>query len=128
MGFDLFIRCEMMLCPETGKPFCYGTDTANNFTKIYDLSSITVPEEHRRFLQLRGSIFHAYTTALLESDDNLDMPVLEMLEKYPTWEDVKAHDPDCETYWTENDHNVFQKALEWMATDSFVQYRAHWSY
>jgi hypothetical protein len=128
MGFDLFIRCEMMLCPETGKPYCFGTDADNNLTRIYDLSFITIPKEHRRFLTLRGSFLHVYTTNLMDSSDVCDTSVNEILEKYPTWADVQEFDSDLGDYWTESDHNAFQKALEWFVNDSFIQYRVHWSY
>ena len=128
MGFDLYIRCELMLCPDSGKPYCFGKDSDNNLTRIYDLSFITIPKEHRRFLKLRGSFLHVYTTNLMDSSDIYYTPVNEILEKYPTWADVQEFDSELDDSWTEDDHNAFQKALEWLVNDSFVEYQVHWSY
>ena len=117
-----------MLCPDSGKPYCFGNDNDNKLTRIYDLSFITIPKEHRRFLKLRGGFLHAYTTNIINSEDVCDAPVNEILEKYPTWADVQEFESDLGDYWTETDHNAFQKALEWFVEDGFVQYRVHWSY
>ena len=127
MGFDLIIRSELMICSDTGKPYYYTQSSSRNLSmRIYDLSKLAVPKEHRRFLNQRGSIFHAYTTCVFDNDDICDAPVYDFLEKYPSWEMVKIYDDEC-TYWTEKDHNEFKAALEWFSEDC-INYRINWSY
>jgi len=124
MGFDLNIHANLSICSDTGKPYFYISDGSR--MRIYDLSKLVVPKEHRRFLNQRGSIFHAYTTCIFENKDITNMPVYEFLEKYPSWNDVKTYDEEC-NYWTEKDHNEFKAALEWFNHD-YIQYRIDWSY
>jgi hypothetical protein len=124
MGFDLNISTDLMICSDTGKPYFYIPDGSR--MRIYDLSKLVVPKEYRRFLNQRGSIFHAYTTCVFENDDITNVSVYEFLEKYPSWTDVKTYDEEC-TYWTEKDHNEFKTALEWFNKDC-IQYRINWSY
>jgi hypothetical protein len=124
MGFDLNISTDLMICSDTGKPYFYIPDGSR--MRIYDLSKLVVPNTYRRFLNQRGSIFHAYTTCVFENDDITNVSVYEFLEKYPSWTDVKTYDEEC-TYWTEKDHNEFKTALEWFNKDC-IQYRINWSY
>ena len=124
MGFDLNIRADIAICSDTGKPYFYISDGSR--MRVYDLSKLTVPKEHRRFLNQRGGIFHAYTTNVFEDENITNVSVYEFLEKYPSWTAVKEYDEDC-TYWTEKDHDEFKKALEWFNKDC-VQYRINWSY
>jgi hypothetical protein len=124
MGFDLNIHADLLICSDTGKPYFYISDGSR--MRIYDLSKLTVPKEHRRFLNQRGSIFHAYTTCVFENNDIYNVSVYEFLEKYPSWDAVKTYDEEC-TYWTEKDHNEFKAALEWFNKDC-IQYRIDWSY
>ena len=124
MGFDLNIHADLMICSDTGKPYFYISDGSR--MRIYDLSKLTIPKEHRRFLNQRGSIFHAYTTCVFENKDIYNVSVYEFLEKYPSWDVVKSYDEEC-VYWTEKDHNEFKAALEWFNKD-YIQYRIDWSY
>lgn len=124
MGFDLNIHADLLICSDTGKPYFYISDGSR--MRIYDLSKLTVPKEHRRFLNQRGSIFHAYTTCVFENNDIYNVSVYEFLEKYPSWDAVKTYDEEC-VYWTEKDHNEFKAALEWFNKDC-IQYRIDWSY
>jgi hypothetical protein len=124
MGFDLNIHADLLICSDTGKPYFYISDGSR--MRIYDLSKLTVPKEHRRFLNQRGSIFHAYTTCVFENNDIYNVSVYEFLEKYPSWDTVKTYDEEC-VYWTEKDHNEFKAALEWFNKDC-IQYRIDWSY
>ena len=124
MGFDLNIRADIAICSDTGKPYFYISDGSR--MRVYDLSKLTVPKEHRRFLNQRGGIFHAYTTNVFEDENITNVSVYEFLEKYPSWTAVKEYDEEC-TYWTEKDHDEFKKALEWFNKDC-VQYRINWSY
>jgi hypothetical protein len=124
MGFDLNIHVDLLICSDTGKPYFYISDGSR--MRVYDLSKLTVPKEHRRFLNQRGGIFHAYTTCVFENDDITNVSVYEFLEKYPSWTAVKDFDEEC-TYWTEKDHNEFKAALEWFNKDC-IMYRINWSY
>ena len=124
MGFDLNIRADLAICSDTGKPYFYIPDGSR--MRIYDLSKLAVPKEHRRFLNQRGGIFHAYTTNVFNNYDTLDASIYDFLENYPSWEAVKVYDEDC-NYWTEKDHNEFKTALEWFNKDC-IQYRIYWSY
>ena len=124
MGFDLNIRADLAICSDTGKPYFYIADSSR--MRVYDLSKLVVPKEHRRFLNQRGGIFHAYTTCVFEDNNITNVSVYEFLEKYPSWEDVKAYDEEC-TYWTEKDHDEFKAALEWFNKD-YIKYRIDWSY
>jgi hypothetical protein len=124
MGFDLNIHVDLLICSDTGKPYFYISDGSR--MRVYDLSKLTVPKEHRRFLNQRGGIFHAYTTNVFENNDITNVSVYEFLEKYPSWTAVKDFDEEC-TYWTEKDHNEFKAALEWFNKD-FIMYRINWSY
>jgi hypothetical protein len=124
MGFDLNIHLDLLICSDTGKPYFYISDGSR--MRVYDLSKLTVPKEHRRFLNQRGGIFHAYTTRVFENDDITNVSVYEFLEKYPSWTAVKDFDEEC-TYWTEKDHNEFKAALEWFNKDC-IEYRINWSY
>jgi hypothetical protein len=124
MGFDLNIHVDLLICSDTGKPYFYISDGSR--MRVYDLSKLTVPKEHRRFLNQRGGIFHAYTTNVFENNDITNVSVYEFLEKYPSWTAVKDFDEEC-TYWTEKDHNEFKAALEWFNKDC-IMYRINWSY
>jgi len=127
MGFDLTIHAVFLLCSDTGKPYCFNLDNNKRLIKSYDLSVADVPAAHRRMMKLRGGILHAYTTKVFDDYATLDMSVSDFLDKFPTWDEVHNHDPDCD-YWTEKDHNEFKTALEWLNENNFVQYRVHWSY
>lgn len=118
MGFYIHIYSMVNLCPETGKPFYYGP----NFEKIYDIPNIIIPEQYRRFLYERNSIYHAY----MSGDsyyDSVDMVV----DTFPTWEQVKNLYPDAEEEyeWTEKDHTLFHNAIEWFASQP-IGYIIHW--
>jgi hypothetical protein len=114
----------LLICSDTGKPYFYISDGSR--MRVYDLSKLTVPKEHRRFLNQRGGIFHAYTTNVFENNDITNVSVYEFLEKYPSWTAVKDFDEEC-NYWTEKDHNEFKAALEWFNKDC-IEYRINWSY
>jgi len=124
MGFDLNIHVDLLICSDTGKPYFYISDGSR--MRVYDLSKLVVPKEHRRFLNQRGSIFHAYTTCVFDNNDITNVSVYEFLEKYPSWDAVKTYDEE-QTYWTEKDHNEFKAALEWF-NHNFIHYRIDWSY
>lgn len=118
MGFYIHIYIMTQLCPETGKPFYYGP----NFEKIYDIPEIVVPEQYRRFLSEKNSIYHAYM-----SDNNYYDSVDMVHDTFPTWQQVKNLYPDAEEEyeWTEQDHNLFNEAIKWFASQP-IGYIIHW--
>jgi hypothetical protein len=125
MGFDFSIELCLRLCATTGKPYTYGP----SFRKNYELPTVEVPEKHRRFLQLRGSIFHAYTEFYNENDI-YQVPVDGLLDAFPSWETVKEsswYEDYEEEDWSEADHNAFKAALEWFVAQPF-SFQASWSY
>jgi len=128
MGFDLFLHAVFMLCPKTGKPYYFVRNSQNYITEEYDLTAIVIPDIHRRFLKLRGGVLHAYTTRVLNDTECTDVIPATLLDVFPSWEDVKNYDPDCESYWTEAEHNGFKRTLEWMNNESTIEYRVSWSY
>ena len=125
MGFDFSIELCLRFCSTTGKPYVYDRE----FKKVFELPTVEVPEEHRRFVQLRGSIFHAYTEFYNEKDI-YQVPVEGILEAFPEWEDVKSsswYEGYKEEDWSEADHNAFKKALEWFVAQPY-SFQASWCY
>lgn len=118
MGFYIHIRRMVDLCPETGTPFYYGP----NLEKIYNIPEIAVPDQYRRFLYEKNSVYHAYMS------DNCYYDSVDMVQDmFPTWEQVKNLYPDAEERygWTEQDHNLFRDAIEWFAAQP-IGYIIHW--
>lgn len=130
MGFDLAITCTLHICPETGKPFYYGTDpTTHKITKVYEMPDIEVPEELKPYLQMRGHHLHTYIKKW--DEENIYLIDTEIfLEKYISWNEYRAScDSDYadEDYWTEKDHNNLRLLLEWCAKQS-INFQVSWSY
>lgn len=126
MGFDFVIQLCFSLCSKTGKPFIYKLDTLE---KDYKLPEIVIPEEYRRFLQMRGHFLHIYTDELNE-DDMFSTDIQDLLEYFPSWKEITEnpeYSEDLDDYWTEKDHDEFRVALEWFA-DQPYHFRASWSY
>lgn len=116
MGFDIYIKLVLHLCRENGKPFFYDRKEDGDFFKNYEIPDLEIPKQHRRFLQERGRIFHAYTGAF-EYNDLYTIDVEEFLDQFPEWEEVKDsdyYDENDET-WTEEDHDQFKEALTWFS-------------
>lgn len=127
MGFDFSIQLSLCLCPNTGKPFVYKTE-GNTLVKDYTFPEIIVPEEHRRFLSLRGHHLHAYTDCF-NQDNICDIDVVTFLDAFPSWDEVDENKYYCsEDYdWHEEDHDAFQAALKWFSEQSYT-FRASWCY
>lgn len=125
MGFDFNIKLRLSLCETTGKPFTWDY-TEKVIAKSYDVSSITVPEEYRRFTKKRGHIFHLYTTDAL-SIDTCEAEISELLENFPSWEDIQGERDIDDEWWTEKDHTLFHEALVWFNKQTYSFY-ATWSY
>lgn len=130
MGFDLYIQLSLTMCPETGKPYYYGTTKeTGKFEKIYELPDIEIPKQYRKYLYGRGHFFHVYTDYFNENDV-FDVSTNVFLEHYPTWETFTQSsyytddDPDA---WTKEDHIGFKKLLTYLSKQD-LPFAVSWSY
>lgn len=142
MGFDFTITLSMGMCPQTGKPFYYGTHpTTGQLARIYDLPDLRVPDNLKDYLYQRGHHMHAYTRRFDERDKPVyDVPVEDFLEGFPAWEQVKQtdwwkdqmfgyeedaeEDPNC---WSLTDHECLLRLLTWCWEQPY-DFRVSWSY
>lgn len=125
MGFDITVSIMLHLCPETGKPYYYGSSGDGHGTKIYGLPPIEVPKDLRMYLIGRGHHFHAYTEYFNEMEQ-YDVDVEEFLLHYPSWEEV-VENVNYDEEWTKEDHEGFENLLAWCSGQSYM-YRVSWSY
>lgn len=128
MGFDFYIQLVLHMDPTSGKPFFYDTKEDGLTFRNYQLASIEIPEEHREFLQGRGSIFHAYTREF-SYNDIFSVKIDELLDEFPDWDEVLESD-DCDENretWTEENHNRFKAALTWFSEQK-QSFQATWCY
>jgi hypothetical protein len=119
MGFDIYIRCSLDICKDTGRYFYY-----KGLEKIYDMPKI-VPEEHRGFVNMKGRIFRIYTDLVT---DDMSTSVENFIDKYPSWSDI-LEDSDFKKYsdfWNEDMHNRFYSALKWFSEEGSC-YMISWS-
>lgn len=127
MGFDLFIQLHMNIHLGTGLPFLYKIRGTQVVTELYDPETYRVPEEHRKYLTQRGSHFHHYIQDFVDNHTN-NTDASTFLMCYPSWESIKEECNEDELAgWTEEDHNGFRKALEWMKGTS-APFMVYWSY
>ena len=120
MGFDMNITCALNMCLETGKPYILS----KNMQRIYDLSQIVVvPQEHRKYMQLCGSVFYEYIQSFGNDETIVDASAF--FERFPSWDDVKLDETNGT--WTPSDHNKFYTAMQWFA-NAEVNYLVSWSY
>ena len=126
MGFDFYIKLRLSLCETTGKP-CFYDYTDGTFKINYDVSSITVPEEYRRFLTMRGHYMQLYTQDVDISNDCFDADISQLLEVFPEWKDIESSELSKRYEWTEKDHNAFHEALKWFNKQKCAFY-VSWSY
>ena len=121
MGFDLWISCSLSVCQETGRPYFLR----KNGVKDFDLTHLpVVPEEYRRFIQLRGHVLYEYTRSFAKHETTVDAVMF--LDGFPQWDEVEQDEGDS-TVWTSLDHNKFFAAVEWFAY-SEAAYLVNWSY
>jgi hypothetical protein len=124
MGFDIHIYCSFSICKETGKLFYYGGPSG--LQKIYDISNIVIPEEHREFVRMRGHLFGIYTRFIT---DEMSTSVTNFVDKYPEWSDIMESSDfeECASHWNEDMHDRFYAALKWFA-DQQMCYMICWDY
>jgi hypothetical protein len=131
MGFDIFVELTFMMCDEKGKPFYYEYDDGTKkLNRIYDLPSIEVPQELRKYLVGRGHLFHAYTKYFDDNNMGFNVSVEAFLEHYPSWDEVIEHAEfrdDIPGFWNEDDHVGFRDLLEWCSKKKCA-FHVTWSY
>ncbi len=126
MGFDLSIIMSLQMCPAAGKPFWYKFNPDTKLLdKCYELPDIQVPSKMCEYLQLRGRFLHAYTDTFNEIF-KYEANIHDFLEKFPSWERVKAHEEYDES-WIEEDHLGFLRLLEW-CSNQCVEFHVTWSF
>ena len=114
------ISCALSVCVETGRHYFVG----KNGETVFDLTQIAVvPEEFRRFLQLRGTVFQEYTRSFGQYETIVDAAIF--LDGFPPWDEVETDESEV---WCSNDHNKFYVALEWFANIADANYIVSWSY
>jgi hypothetical protein len=118
MGFDLEISCRLRLCHQTGTMFFYKSD----LTKEYVIPNIVVPEQFRRFINQHGYYLRLYTSQSTDGATSAD----NFLDKFPEWTEI-LKDNDYEESWTEEDHNLFKEALEWLVKQP-IGFIVSWSF
>ena len=122
MGFDLNIQAHLSVCQDTGRLFYY--DRA--FQKRYELTDLQVPQEHRHFLSMSGRHLVLYVEDLA-SRDYSSTHVSHFLEYFPAWEEIQDEELFQKYGWTEEDHNAFHAALEWLSRQD-IMYHVTLSY
>jgi hypothetical protein len=128
MGFDLYINLILHLDPETGLPYVYVYDAKRQtlVKRAYSPEEHRVPEQYRKYIYQRGHHFHAYIQPFLEHTTMTD--AIQFLLSYPSWDSVlKECGSELMDCWTEDDHNGFKEALEWMHMKEWL-FLIRWSY
>jgi len=119
MGFDITISCALSVCQESGRPYFAG----KSGEKVFDLAQIAlVPEEYRRFLQMKGSILYEYTRSFGKDQTTVDAEMF--LDGFPPWDEVEEY---ADRKWDSTDHNKFYAAVQWFV-NADVNYLVSWSY
>lgn len=113
-SFGILITLNLLIDPSTGNAYCgYRLNTGKPMTKIeYDPKKFCVPEQFRRFTDMKGSHLYHYINEV--SEDTYYCTANNMLLNYPSWSSVSERMGGG--VWTENDHNAFEEALEWFSS------------
>lgn len=121
MGFDIYLKMNLLMCPRTGKPYYYRT----NLEQCYELPNIPVPEELCEYLEGRGKHFHAYTKYFTERN-HFETSAEEFLEMYPCFREIQTS-PYYDEEWTEKNHLEFKRLLNWCIKQP-VSFSVSWSF
>lgn len=118
MGFHLFIKMSLYVCPQTGKPFFLKWNAEEEcFEECFQFPQLSIPVEFKEFVGMaqKREVFHAYTEAFEKHSSEIDLD--SFLIHFPAWDVVKQH-KSFENVWTEENHKMFQKCLKWFAKQS----------
>lgn len=123
MGFDFSIQMCLHLCDKTGRPYFYN----QNFVEEFDLSKVVIPQECRRFVNMRGHHLHVYIQNISKKISTF--PLDSFLESLPSQDEVLNYieKNGVNTIWTKNDDTQFREALQTLVElgPSFI---VSWSY
>jgi hypothetical protein len=130
MGFDLMMHIDLEIDGKTGMPFVYYLNNGFLDKKPYDPNEFKIPEQFHKYIEQRGSQFHAYVMRF--PPDCQHATAKDFLDVYPDWEYVATqidtyYIDDC---WNEQIHNEFKEFLEWMVSKSpyICLFEFYWSY
>lgn len=122
------IELILLMCPETGKPYYYGTTPqTGSFDRMYGIPDVKVPVDLKKYLGMRGSFFHHYTQGFEEKGLGYSVEVEQFLDDYPSWDDILDSNDDIPDYWSKDDHTGFKQLLEWCRS-SGLNFNVRWSY
>lgn len=125
MGFDMTVILNCPISYVSGLPYRY--DNSGALTQIpYEPQDFVVPEKYRKYMDQRGSHFHAYIKSFGELCCQTSVDVF--LHYYPKWEDVQAflEKEGLGDDWVLADHEGFKEALHWMSSTNI--FGLSWSY
>lgn len=123
MGYDMFVMLQLPIDPTSGQPSEFNT---RGLTPL-NLSNYVVPEEHRKYINNRGWIFHEYVPMSCKEDVGTHVDADYLAKYIPDWDTFKTRIPsDWVDAWREEDHNGFKAAMEWFAKKGY--YTVIWSY
>jgi hypothetical protein len=123
MGFDWQIYIHVRTDSKTGLPVVGWVNPVP-----YNPQDYIVPEYYREFLTMRNGFLRSYTKEAEQDMNTTQLPVNELVGYFPEWSKVEEEwGDDLELNdWTEEIHNLFKEALEWMASKEC--FMAYWSY
>jgi hypothetical protein len=122
MGFDWSITLSLHIDKTTGLPYVWGPGLER---LPYKPEDYCVPERFRQFLHMRGHLFHVYTQSVEFTYECFRSSPADILQEWPSWEDVKGVEGFEDYDWSEEQHTLLKEALQWFSEH---QFEVSWSY
>ena len=123
MGYYMYVMLQVPIDQTSGQPSEFnvrGLTTLN-------LCNYVVPEEHRKYINNHGWIFHEYVPKSCREDLGKHVDAAYMAKYIPDWTTFKTRIPsDWVDEWTEDKHNGFKAAMEWFGMKGY--YTVSWSF
>jgi len=110
MGLSMDIVLELPIDATTGAPSAFTTIAV-------------VPTRFLRFVHHKGPHLSRYLPPDIEQ---LRASPQDILNAFPTWNDVAESVSLQHCAWREADHDLFREALVWLSEHDY--YAIHWSY
>lgn len=123
MGFDIYIKLNLLIDVITGLPVVYRYKNEKLIRETYQPAEYQVPEKYRKFISQHGRVFHNYIRNF--DTTNNETSVDEFLCDYPSWAEI-SEQIDESRGWTKEDHHNFQEALIWFKEKDI--FSIYWSY
>jgi hypothetical protein len=121
MGFYFQIYAYVPMNETTGLPMMGWPPLP------YNPQHYVVPQKYREFLSTRVGYISCYTKGAEIDMRNFHMKVNELLEYFPTWQEVTEMWNGVNLdIWNEEKHTLFKEALEWFASKNC--FMASWWY